>query len=58
MKLSDVINYNCYLAEVFDACLMLVLSQVEMRHETRLKMRCEIRLMPQGAPYVTNIPLA
>jgi hypothetical protein len=45
------------LAESIDACLMLVLSQVEMRYETYLRMRCEVYLMSQGVSYLTNIPL-
>jgi hypothetical protein len=45
------------LAEIIDACLMLVLSQVEMTYETCPKMRCEVYLMSQGVSYLTNIPL-
>ncbi len=44
-------------AEIFDACLTLVLSQVEMRYETCLKMRCETCHMSQGLFCLTNIPL-
>ena len=43
--------------EIFEACLMLVLSQVEMRHETCLKMRRETCHMSQSLLYLTNILL-
>jgi len=44
-------------AEIFDACLTLVVSQGEMRYETCLKMRRETCHMSQGLFCLTNIPL-
>ena len=67
---AGVVIYDCHmfivqatgvifttLAEIIDACLMLVLSQVEMRYETCLKMRRETCHMSQSLLYLTNILL-